>query len=93
MVGRPFAVILVPVCFTTKTIFGHSSRVGGLNWKRHFDILRDKLGMDVAPKLKMNFCFWLQLRQAFQVFKWTAGCIFKCETTKTKLAKNIKKDF
>ena len=24
--------------------------VGGLNQKRHFDILRDKLGMDVVPK-------------------------------------------
>ena len=29
--------------------------------------------------------------RAFEVFKWTAGCIIKCEKTKTKLAKNIKK--
>ena len=27
------------------------------------------------------------------VFKWTAGCIFKCETTKMKLAKHIKNGF
>ena len=23
--------------------------MGGLNWERDFDVLRDKLGMDVAP--------------------------------------------
>ena len=28
--------------------------------------------------------------RAFEVFRWTAGCIFKCKTAKIKLAKNIK---
>ena len=31
--------------------------------------------------------------RVFEVFKWTAGCIFKCEATKMKWAKNIKKEF
>ena len=35
-------------------IFGHTwrfqGRVDGLNRKRHFDVLRDKLGKDAAPK-------------------------------------------
>ena len=38
---------------------GYTSRfqdwVCGLSQKRHFDVLRDKLSMDVAPKLQM-FC-------------------------------------
>ena len=41
------------VGFTTKKILGHTwrfqGRMGGLNRKRHFDLLRDKLGTDVAP--------------------------------------------
>ena len=35
-------------------IFAHNWRfqgwVGGLNLKCHFDILREKLGMDITPK-------------------------------------------
>ena len=38
-----------------KKIFGHTGRfqgwVGGLNRRRHFDVLPDKMGRDVAPKL------------------------------------------
>ena len=44
----------------------------------------------------MNFSFWTQWRWAFEVFKWTDESIFKSETTKMKLVKNmknIKKDF
>ena len=41
--------------FYNKKIFGHTWRfqgwVGALNQKRHFDILRYKLGMDVALKV------------------------------------------
>ena len=39
----------------------------------------------------MNFSFGLQWHQSFKVFKWTAGCNLKCEKTKIKLARNIKK--
>ena len=46
-----------------------------------------------AGKFLINFSFWLQNVRAFKVFKLTARCIFKCETTKLKLAKNIKKGF
>ena len=31
------------------------------------------------------------MAEHFEVFKWTAGCIFKCETTKIKLAKKHRK--
>ena len=31
--------------------------------------------------------------RAFKVFKWTAGCIFYCETTKMRLAKILKNGF
>ena len=46
-----------------------------------------------ASKFLISYSSCLQWRQTFQVFKWTAGCIFKCETTKMKLGRNIKKDF
>ena len=49
--------------------------------------------MTEARKLLKSFSFLLKWRQSFQSFKWTAGCIFKCETTKMKLPKNIKKGF
>ena len=49
--------------------------------------------IEKASKFLMSYSFCPQWRQSFQVFKWTAGCIFKCKTTKMKLAKNIKKDF
>ena len=31
--------------------------------------------------------------RTFEVFKWKAVCIFKCETTKMKLAKNMDKNW
>ena len=31
--------------------------------------------------------------RSFEVFKWTAGCVFKCEITKMNLAKTIKNGF
>ena len=44
-----------------------------------------------ASQLLINFflCDDNDVR-TFQVLKWTAGCIFKCGTTKMKLAKNKK---
>ena len=45
-----------------------------------------------ASKLFINFFFDYNDVRAFEVFKSIARCIFKCETTKMKLAKNIKKD-
>ena len=45
-----------------------------------------------ANKLFINFFFFdCNEIMAFKVFKWTAGSIFKCETTKMKFAKNVKK--
>ena len=44
-----------------------------------------------ASKLLINFLFDCSDIRALEVFKLTAGCIFKCETTKIKLVKNIKK--
>ena len=41
-------------------------------------------------KLLINFLFDYNNVRAFEVFKWRAGCIFKSETTKIKLGKNIK---
>ena len=58
IVGRSFAVALFPMVpifnvLTAKKIFGHTWRfpgcVDGLNRKRDFDVLRDKLGLDVTP--------------------------------------------
>ena len=46
----------------------------------------------VINKQKLNLYFFdYNDVRAFQVFKWTTGCNFKCETKKVKLAKNIKK--
>ena len=47
----------------------------------------------VHKKIDLIFLFDYNDVRAFEVFKWTAGCIFKCETTKMKLAKNIKNGF
>ena len=52
------------------------------------------------PSICLNKLFWLCQSsflfdyndvKAFKVFKWTDGYIFKCETTKMKLAKSIRK--
>ena len=44
-------------------------------------------------KIDFLFLFGYYDVRAFQVFKWTAGCISKCKTMKTKLAKNVKDSF
>ena len=44
-------------------------------------------------KLLISFCYWLQDVRAFKVFKWTVGCVFKCDIEQLKLAKNIKIGF
>ena len=39
--------------------------VGGLNWKRHLEVLRNKMGMDVAPRIELIHMFegfWLQVK-------------------------------
>ena len=40
--------------------------MGGLNRKRHFDFLRDKLDMDVVPK-ELNISFNSQQRQVISI--------------------------
>ena len=42
-------------------------------------------------KIYSLFLFDYNDVRGFEVFEWTAGCIFKCETRNMKLAKNIKK--
>ena len=44
-------------------------------------------------KILIEYSFWLFFFRALEVFKWTAECIFKCETTKMKLAESIKSGF
>ena len=44
-----------------------------------------------ANRLLITFLFDYNQIRTFEIFKWTAGCIFKYETTKIKLAKNRKK--
>ena len=44
-------------------------------------------------KILIKYSFWLFFFRALEVFKWTAECIFKCETTKMKLAESIKSGF
>ena len=39
-------------------------------------------------KIDLIFLFDYNDIRAFQVFKWTAWCIFKCEKTKIKVVKN-----
>ena len=54
ILGRPFAVVLFPMVFyNKKNIWSQltlSGVVCGLKRKRYFDVLRDKLGMDVDSK-------------------------------------------
>ena len=44
-----------------------------------------------ANKLLIDFAIGYNDVRAFKAFKWTAGCIFKCETAEMKLPENIKK--
>ena len=44
-----------------------------------------------ANKLLVNFFFHCNNVRLFEVFKSTAGCIFKSEKTKMKLVKKMKK--
>ena len=46
-----------------------------------------------ANKLLITFLFDYNDVRAFEVFRRTTGCVFKCETIKIKLAKNIKSGF
>ena len=44
-----------------------------------------------ASEILKGFLFDYGDVRAFKVFKWTAGCIFKCETTKRRYLKTLKK--
>ena len=48
--------------------------------------------MTKGVKLLINFFFDNNGVRAVEVFKWTVGCVFKCETTEMKFAKNVKKE-
>ena len=47
--------------------------------------------MTKGVKLLINFFFDNNGVRAVEVFKWTVGCVFKCETTEMKFAKNVKR--
>ena len=42
-------------------------------------------------KIDFIFCFDYSDMRVFEVLKLTAGCIFRCEAAKVKLAKHIEK--
>ena len=44
-------------------------------------------------KIDLTFLFDCNVVRALEVFKGIVGCIFKCETTKIKLAISIKNGF
>ena len=54
--------------------------VGGLNRKRHFDVLRDKLGTDVAPK-ELKITKWEQ--KIVTIFFLLNLIMFHCTYVKT----------
>ena len=71
-----FSVVLFPIIpiqavVSIKKIFGHTGRfqgrVGGLNQKRHFDVLRDKFGMGVAPQESIHYLEKVQSKLQYHV--------------------------